>query len=590
MSSTLQTVSTHPIFIFCSAVVLIILIVIVGFFIVRHMVNKVNAIFNTKNIIFNTPNPLAYTDPKNTLLAKPSKFPVLSKTNSNTYYSINTWLKIDSATNHTTLKHIFTVAGNNNPCASDNDCYTFETIEDQRPTVWLDGPSNALYFVFNNLRSGNVLGSISAFRNKEGPTQDGHAYINITILTDEINNPANKPPNVSFSTLEPYPTQSYIMHWPPPSQPNLYNGYLNPLLYGLHKFITDSTHFIMLSQLLESSGTNNYFGTYMTYLTQIFGDGEIDYTNIYQIDNISFQEVLIYLIQVYNHFYIHDGHVVTFNAPKSNRFNTFNAVQEKISKVVQENKSSIQKNTHILGFSMLLYISTQLYNMNNSSVMNNSTVTGQNNNLNMNLLASYDSNSPHTRLDLVDLFNSPSSDNSISNVNKLQELLSITGMCTIKVENIPLYKWFMLTIIAYEHSAEIYINSKLVRSIVLPMNFSLSNNSNLKNRYLYVGMQDLTQSKGSIKASITNFSYYNRLLNPDMIQTAYKVGPKKGFVTKLKTKLDNLKNFFLFSSIDTSTYTMRGTSLSNWLEKHLNIKSDDSSSDYDTKQIKYNDS
>ena len=33
---------------------------------------------------------------------------------------------------------------------------------------------------------------------------------------------------------------------------------------------------------------------------------------------------------------------------------------------------------------------------------------------------------------------------------------------------------------------------------------------------------------------------------------------------------------------------MRGTSLSNWLEKHLNIKSDDNSSDYDTKQIKFN--
>ena len=103
-------------------------------------------------------------------------------------------------------------------------------------------------------------------------------------------------------------------------------------------------------------------------------------------------------------------------------------------------------------------------------------------------------------------------------------------------------------------------------------------------------MQDLTQSKGSIKASITNFSYYNRLLTPDMIQTAYNIGPKKGFITKLKTKLDNLKNFFLFSSLDTSTYTMRGTSLSNWLEKHLNIKSDDNSSDYNSKQINFNNS
>jgi hypothetical protein len=195
--------------------------------------------------------------------------------------------------------------------------------------------------------------------------------------------------------------------------------------------------------------------------------------------------------------------------------------------------------------------------------------------LNMNLLASYDSNSPQTKLDIVNLLQNNDSTN-----HQLQELLSITGMCTIKIKNIPIKRWFMFSIIAYKHSAEIYINSKIVRSIVLPLIFSLSNNDDLKDRYLYVGMQDLTQDAGSITASITNFSYYNNHLNPDALQYIYSIGPKKGFITKLKTKLDKLKQFFILSTFDTHTFVMRGKSIGNFIEDKLGITDDTSDLDY----------
>ena len=571
MSSTIQSISSNPIFVVFSVILIIIIVILVGYLIIKNMVRKMNSYLNTKNILFNTPHSLSYKT-EDALLATPIKFPVLSKINSNISYSINTWFHIDSSTNHTSLKHLFTVAGNSKKCSKQNPCEKFETIEDQRPTVWLDGPSNAIYVVFNNLRSGNVYGSISEFKTiKNIQKGDTVNSLQINGLTEDI--------------IKAYPmliehgpvnsTSSTIILGSPPTKEDV--SCIYPLLIGLHHFIHSSDDFTKLSTLFDNN--NNYFNSFLQYSQDIVSDTvreesePFDLVSIYSLKNASFQQVLLYVLKCYNQFYIRKTDLLLGADLAAGD------VMLQIKTRIQENISNLQNNKHSLGFALLLYITSQLYNI----WMNDIKLGLQHGSKNMNLLASYDSNSPLNKLDLIH-----SLQHSDMEGHQVQRLLSIIGLCVIKIENIPVKRWFMFSIIAYQHSAEIYINSKIVRSIVLPTGFSLSNNDNLKDRYLYVGMQDLSQSSGSITASITNFSYYNYVLTPDTLQYIYTIGPKKGFITKLKTKLDKLKQFFLLSTFDNKTFMVRGKSIGNYLEKHLGITDTNTDDDYsiNTKSFK----
>ena len=116
-------------------------------------------------------------------------------------------------------------------------------------------------------------------------------------------------------------------------------------------------------------------------------------------------------------------------------------------------------------------------------------------------------------------------------INNLDIVFSpVTGRNQIvSIKDIPLKKWFAITITVTYKEVGLYLNGKMVKSLVLT-DYPDINNGNLE-----------ICEHGGYQGMLSSISYYPKVINAKKIAALHLLGPYTRFLDRFKKKFDKLK-------------------------------------------------